>query len=257
MRIEKHYGLIAKIGGSMLAVSVLAIALATVLNALRFEETYKRLVAQRLDVAVQDVGRALEVGLDLGLPIEDQDNLPDALRKHLAMNPEIQSIVVHACDGRPVIREDRGTSSGEPWRDHPGQMSWFAVRDDGISTGISVSDSLGACAAGVAVTQSAKVYLTAMATVSRQFQQIGLAAAGIAGVAMVAAAFVFGRRRRALQKIDDDFAQIVSGTAIASTPPIAAGDACAGWERDVVTAYLAARPEIVAHAAAGRGERPN
>ena len=150
MTTGKDYRLIVKIGGTMAAVSVLSVLLACVLNLLRFEDTYKSLVAERLDVAAQEIGRAIQVGIDFGLPIEAQDNLPNTLHQYVASHRDIRSIVIYACDGQPILREGRSDGIGEPWRDHLGKASWFSVRDKGLSVGLSIADPTGRCAAGVA-----------------------------------------------------------------------------------------------------------
>ncbi|HXP96562.1 MAG TPA: hypothetical protein VN809_07610 [Telmatospirillum sp.] len=253
MSSGKHYSLIAKIGGAMVAVSVLALALASVLNLLRFEEAYQSLVAQRLQVTAQEIARVLEVGLDLGLPVDSQDNLSGTVRHYLITHPDIRMIAIHACDGRPVIREDRSDDTDEPWRDHLGKASWFSVDPDGLSVGLGISDPLGSCAAGIAITQSADAYHAAVATITNRFLTAGLAAALATATATVAAAFLFGRRRPTLQKADEDFTEILAGTI-----PVAhfqAEDASERWEQEVVAAYLAARPAII-DLTAGRHHDP-
>ncbi len=246
MTTKKRYSLIATVGGSMMIVAILALILAGVLNFLRFDETYMRLVAQRLEVTAQAVGRAVALGLDLGLPIESQDNLPGTLRQHLAADPDLRNVTVHGCDGRTVIAVERGAAAPEPWRKHLGEASWFAVEADGMSVGLGIVGPLGICGAGVSITRSAEAYLDAVNAVRHRFLWGGMAAAGAAGFAIAVAAWVFGRRRRALGAVDDDFARLLDGKAGELPASLSAEDATEGWERELVAAYLAARPAIAA-----------
>lgn len=241
----------------MMIVAILALALASLLNFLRFDEMYKRLVAQRLEVTAQAIGRAVALGLDLGLSIESQDNLPGILRQHLATHPKLRAVTVHDCEGRNAIGEARGPAAAEPWREHLGQPSWFAFGADGISVGLAVAGPLGNCGAGVAITQPADDYRTAVSAVKRRFLWGSVAAAAAAGTAMAAAALVFARRRRTLGEADDDFARLLAGAAGEPPASLSPDAAAEGWERDVVAAYLVARPTIAAHVAGCRADGPS
>jgi hypothetical protein len=244
MSSSPSFGLVAKIGTAMVAVSLCAVALTGALGLLRFEETYKRLAVQRLDVAAWDVGRILRVGLDLGLSVEAQENLPELLHQYLDAHPDLASIVVHACDGTPLVRAERGGAEGEAWRAHLSKASWSSVDARTVGVGLRISDPLGGCAAGVAVSRSSAAFQRTMAGVGGRYARLGALAAAFAGVAAVGAAFLFGRRRPALERVRRDLDDILAGTAKVRTAdlPVAAGEK---WERDLVAAYLAARPGML------------
>ncbi len=252
MSSSQSLSLVAKIGIAMVAVSLSAVGLTGALGLLRFEETYKRLAVQRLEVAAREIGRVLHVGLDLGLTVDAQENLPDLLRQYLAAHPDLSAIVVHACDGAPLVRADRGAAAGEAWRVHLSKTSWSSVDAETIGVGLRIADPLGGCAAGVAVIRSSETLRRTMARVGGRYAALGAAAAA-AGVAAIGAAFLFGRRRPALEGVRRDLDGILAGTA---APPSALSAAAAGegWERDLVAAYLDARPELLRLADANRAE---
>lgn len=237
--------LTVKVGGTMAAVVVLAVALATLLNLMRFQETYERLVAQRLEVLASEIGRILAVGVGLGVRVEAQGTLPDLLRHHAGQNPDVSAIVVHGCDGRPIARQGWNAESAEPWRDHLGKDRWHVFDRAGLVVGLTVHDNLGTCLAGVAIRRSAASYVDVLDEVAGRFLRIGAVAAVLAVFSVMAAAFYFDDRRRALQRLDADFAGIVAGRAPPSPPKIAMAAFGNRWERVMVQNYLDARPELV------------
>jgi len=243
--------LTVKVGGTMAAVVVLAVALATLLNLLRFQETYERLVAQRLEVLASEIGRTLAVGVGLGVRIEAQGTLPELLRHQAEQNPDVAAIAVHDCSGRPVARQAWNTEHGEPWRDHVGKTRWHAFDRNGLVVGLTVRDTLGTCLAGVAIRRLAVSYVGVLDDVTGRFIRIGAVAAVLAVFSVMAAAFYFDDRRRALQRLDADIAKIAAGRMPPSPPKVAMAAFGNRWERAMVRSYLEARPELAAQAADG------
>lgn len=244
--------LTVKVGGTMAAVVVLAVALATLLNLMRFQETYERLVAQRLEVVAGEIGRTLAVGVGLGVRVESQGNLADLLRLHADRNSDVTELVIHDCTGRPITRQGWKAESAEPWLDHLQQNRWHAFDAAGLAVGLTVRDTLGACLAGVAIRRSATSYVGVLDEVAGRFIRIGTVAAVLAVFSVMAAAFYFDDRRRALSRLDSDLAGIATGHTSASPPRLALDAFGNRWERAMVRHYLEARPELLARAAEAR-----
>lgn len=247
MKVPMTSNLTVKVGGTMIVVVVLAVGLATLLNLLRFQETYGRLIAQRMEVAVQEIGRVIAVGAGLGLRVEAQGNLPDLLRQHAEINPDLSAIAVHDCRGLPVVRQGWPDDLGEPWRDHLRQNRWHVFDRGGLTVGLTIRDSLGTCIAGVTVRKSAVSYVGVLDEVTGRFLAIGAVAAVLAVFAVLAAAFYFDDRRRSLHRLEEDLAEISAGTALASPPRVSMATFGNRWERIMVESYLEARPELLSH----------
>jgi hypothetical protein len=252
MKARMASNLTVKVGGTMAAVVVLAVALATLLNLMRFQETYERLVAQRLEVLAGEIGRTLAVGVGLGVRVESQGNLDDLLRQHAERNPDVTEFVIHDCQGRPITRQGRKAEQADPWLDHLQKNRWHVFDAAGLVVGLTVRDTLGTCLAGVAIRRSAASYVGVMDEVAGRFIRIGAIAAVLAVFSVMAAAFYFDDRRRALLRLDADLARIAAGHTPTSPPKLALDAFGNRWERAMVGSYLEARPELLARAAGAR-----
>lgn len=238
--------LTVKVGGTMAVVVVLAVALATLLNLMRFQETYERLVAQRLEVVAGEIGRTLAIGVGLGVRVEAQGNLVGLLRQHAERHPDIGAMVVYDCRGRPIARQGWNAEPAETWVDHLQKNRWHVFDSAGLVVGQTVRDALGGCLAGVALRQSAASYVDVLDEVAGRFIRIGAVAAVLAVFSVMAAAFYFDDRRRALLRLEDDIAAIARGHAPLSPPKVAMDAFGNRWERAMVRNYLEARPELLA-----------
>jgi hypothetical protein len=249
MKARIASNLTVKVGGTMAAVVVLAVGLATFLNLMRFQETYERLVAQRLEVLAGEIGRTLAVGVGLGVRVEAQGNLPDLLRQQAGRNPDVAAIIVHDCKGHPIERQGWDAADTEPWLDHLDKTRWHVFDPAGLVVGLTVKDTLGTCLAGVVLRKSAASYVSVIDQVTGRFIGIGAIAAVLAVFSVMAAAFYFDDRRRALLRLEADVAGIAAGSALPLPPKIAMDAFGNRWERSMVGTYLEARPELLARAA--------
>ena len=241
--------LTVKVGGTMAAVVVLAVALATLLNLMRFQETYERLVAQRLEVVAAEIGRTLAVGVGLGVRVEAQGNLADLLRQHAERHPDVAAMVVYDCRGQSIARQGWSAGSATPWVDHLQKARWHVFDQAGLIVGLTVRDALGNCLAGVALRHDGESYVAVLDEVASRFIRIGVIAAVLAVFSVMAAAFYFDDRRRALLRLDADLARIAGGDMPPSPPKIAMDAFGNRWERAMVRNYLEARPVLLARAA--------
>jgi hypothetical protein len=248
MKARMASNLTTKVGGAMAVVVILAVAFVTVLNLMRFQETYERLVAQRLEVVASEIGRTLAVGVGLGVHVAAQGNLPDLLSQHAERHPDIGGMVVYDCRGRSIATQGWNAESPEPWVAQLDKNRWHVFDPAGLLVGLTVRDALGGCIAGVAVRQSAVSYVAILDEISGHFVRMGIVAAVLAVFSVMAAAFYFDDRRRALLRLDDDLAEIAKGRAPSSPPKVAMDAFGNRWERAMVRNYLEARPALCAHA---------
>lgn len=244
MSQRKPLSLTTKLGSTMVVVVVAALAMATTLNLLRLEDAYKRLVAQRLDVTAQEIGHAVGVGLDIGLQLKAQGNLPDLLRQQIVTHPDITNIVIHDCTGHVVV--GNASPNDHPWLANLGKPEWKVFSSKQVGVGVMVRDNLGKCAAGVAVETNARSFVSVMQTVTRRLALVGALATVAASLMVIGAAMLFGRRRQALRNLDEDFSRMTTGAA--SAPAISIEEFTDPWERTVAESYFDARQQLLAQA---------
>lgn len=238
-------GLAIRVGIAMVAVSLAAIGLACVLSFFRFEETYRSLAVQRLQLTAGEVARVLQSGLDLGLSVESQETVPGILRQQLAEHGDIAEIAVVSCDGRILFNEGEKEGDSLALVGRVSRPSWATVDAGRLAVGQRVSDAMGSCAAGVIVSRDTGALQQAMTSVGERYAVLG----GIAGLAttlvMIAAAALFSRRRQIITNIDADIDGLgheEKGQEAAVTLDY---DADRPWESELGAAYAAARPELV------------
>lgn len=169
MRLKSN--LAGKMGVAVAVILLLAVAAATVLNALRFEQIYGQFIQRRLAVVLADIRRDVVVGLDFGLPLNGIENLPAILARHRDSDSGIVTITVHDCRGNAVAVAGQPEGGSAPWRSHVGEVAWRLFSDDGIAAGRRVEDAFGQCAGGISVTYDADEY---RATLSRTHGQLYL-----------------------------------------------------------------------------------
>ena len=254
MTTRKPVRLWVKLGITMASVTVIALITATTLNFLRFEETYQRLIAQRLEVTAQEIARVVVTGLDLGLNVRAQDHLASFIETYEARHPEI-GISVYECSGTPVIGSDAETGS-RGWTDHAGASEWRVFGGERIVAGLEVDDNLGRCAAGITVATAADSYTAVMDTITERFAVTAALAAATACLVILGALFLFSRRSN-LRKLDDDLlrlAQTPAGDGASPALPVTENDFSDPWERMLVRHYLDARPNLAGRAPRRREE---
>jgi len=245
MATRKPVNLWVKLGITMTSVIVIALLVASTLNFLRLEETYERLVAQRLNVTAEQISRVVVTGLDLGLSVRTQGHLSSFVDSYMEQHPEI-TISVFDCSGEAVIGKATN-ADGQPWTRHAGQPHWRTFSDDTIGVGMTVENNLGKCAAGLAVETSARASLAEMSAISTRFVLTGVLAAAAACLVILGALFLFSRQS-ALRRLDDDLLHLATANANGGTPssaPISEDDFSDPWERMLAQHYLAARPNLI------------
>lgn len=238
--------LAVRTGTAMVVVALSVIALTSTLSLFRFEETYRALVDQRMKLTAGEVARVLSVGLDLGLPVDAQENIPGLLRQRLAAHPDLASIRVRDCGGRVLFQAGDATNTGLV-----ASSPWTRRHDEQFDISMRVTDATGGCAAELVVSRAAAPFRQAMASLTRRYLTLGAWVAGLTSLAMIVAALVFSRPPPSLRALDADLE--VLGRDDASEEPVGVANVVPGnaWEADLIEAYRAARPALVAARRAG------
>lgn len=248
--------LAAKIGGAMALIIVAAVSTTTLLNILRFEEAYQDFVARRLHVIAADIRRDVVFGLDLGLPLQAMDNLPDILARHIRAG-DIEAITLRDCEGGIVESAGTPQTAGEvAWPSRKPPETWRRFSDETVALGVRIDNALGECAGVITVDHSAALYAAAI-----DRNRLRLLAAGAAGMLVAIPAFLlarrlFRRRRAVLGAIEANMTAILAGAADGGDgidpQALPSGDTI---ERMVVEAYRNARPAMIAATASGKDDQ--
>lgn len=252
-RVSGRASLFLQVAGTMVAVVVFALVLTTLLNALRFQETFEDLVVRRLDVVVQEIASDLLVGLvDLGLPLEAMDNLDAIIERQVGKADGVAAVSIYDCSGRPLAMMHAAAAGGEtsaaahrhPWENYLSVRNWHRFDEDIIAVGMTFISSYGQCAGGIAVEYEAASFRKTRAAVIERLVWAALQAASLLLPALALLGFLFHRRHCMLRELRLDLealtAQGVPDAADHAEPRFSA----AGADRELLEAYHAARPVL-------------
>ena len=237
-----RFGLGAQVLATMLVVVVGALALTTLLNVLRFEQTLFGLVERRLDVVAREVAGDVLVGVDLGLPLAAIENLPAIVNRVQQAVDGVSAVTVHACDG--TVLASAGGSHGVRV-EAPQEARWTRHSTQGLALGRMLTNSYGACAGGVLIEQDAAAIESVRATVRQRLILIAVLSALLVVPAMAWVGRMFRRRDAVLAELRRDLDRIGQGHL---EPPSLALDQIRGEAASaaLVAAYLDARPALIA-----------
>lgn len=232
----------------MVVVVLFSLALTTLLNVLRFQETFENLVVRHLDVVVQDIASDVLVGVDLGLPLEALDNLDAIVARHIAQADGLEAISIHDCEGRPlaVVRapgmQDEGPAS---WAAFLQEDSWHRFEENLIAVGVMLKNSYGLCAGGIAVEYEDAAFRRTREQVIRHLVRMALMATGLLLPAVALLAMLFLRRHRALGHLRRDLESVVAPAPLAQAVRSGPGFVGTRADDELLDAYRAARPVLL------------
>lgn len=146
-----------KIGLALFLVLASALSMTTVLNYLRFDQTLKTLQAQRMTVILSETSQDILAGIDLGLKLENLENLQSILKRRLGMSDDVRNVAVLDCDRTPISSVARSPNDpvgngGATSPQSPDQ--WINFVPGNVTAGRVLRDSLGQCAGQVVITAS-------------------------------------------------------------------------------------------------------
>ncbi|MDP2699977.1 hypothetical protein [Thalassospira sp.] len=244
-----------KIGMSLSLVLAAALALTTVLNFLRFDETLHDFLSQRMTVILSEARREMLTGLDLGLRLENLENLSDGLERHMRAADDIRAIEVLGCDGSLI------TGAGDVGGSYAGFVTpttdqWEILGEADVISGAILRDSVGQCAGYVRIIANIADY---RATLDRAFVNLWQAAAlGMMTIVPVLLVLVIlmRRRHRIFVELQTDLDRAIAGEQ--SGGPTHDGDALTAGERQMIGLYREVRDKLTTDhpSGNGRGTKP-
>ncbi|OSQ47693.1 hypothetical protein [Thalassospira alkalitolerans] len=241
----------SKIGLSLFIILASALSMTTVLNYLRFDQTLHTLLTQRMNVIVNETSQDILAVIDLGLRLENMENLQPILTRRLQMANNIQSVAVLDCDGMPISAATKSPDDQSDQISPAGQMTTISARskDRWIDfvpghaiAGQILRDSLGLCAGQLIVTANSK---TSDAKIAHAWLEMWKSAA--IGMVMIiptlGVLFVLMRRRhRVFEELNEDLARAIAGKAPITQPHD--GDVLTASEIELISLYREIRDQL-------------
>lgn len=234
-----------KIGLALFLVLASALSMTTVLNYLRFDQTLHTLLAQRMTVILNETSQDIVAGIDLGLRLENMENLQPILNRRLDMSNDIRNVAVLDCDGTIISNAARspddqalsGAAIPQQARDE-----WIDFTPGIATAGQVLRDSLGQCAGQVVITASAE---TSEAKLANAFSEMWKSAALGMGmiIPILGVLFILMRRRhRVFEELHEDLARAVAGKAPNIRPHD--GDVLTQSEIELISLYREIRDQL-------------
>ncbi len=234
-----------KIGLALFLVLASALSMTTVLNYLRFDQTLHTLLAQRMTVILNETSQDIVAGIDLGLRLENMENLQPILNRRLDMSNDIRNVAVLDCDGTIISNAARspndqalsGAAIPQQARDQ-----WIDFTPGIATAGQVLRDSLGQCAGQVVITASAE---TSEAKLANAFSEMWKSAALGMGmiIPILGVLFILMRRRhRVFEELHEDLARAVAGKAPNIRPHD--GDVLTQSEIELISLYREIRDQL-------------
>ncbi|SOC29995.1 hypothetical protein [Thalassospira xiamenensis] len=234
-----------KIGLALFLVLASALSMTTVLNYLRFDQTLHTLLAQRMTVILNETSQDIVAGIDLGLRLENMENLQPILNRRLDMSNDIRNVAVLDCDGAIISNAARspddqalsGAAIPQQARDE-----WIDFTPGIATAGQVLRDSLGQCAGQVVITASAE---TSEAKLANAFSEMWKSAALGMGmiIPILGVLFILMRRRhRVFEELHEDLARAVAGKAPNIRPHD--GDVLTQSEIELISLYREIRDQL-------------
>lgn len=234
-----------KIGLALFLVLASALSMTTVLNYLRFDQTLHTLLAQRMTVILNETSQDIVAGIDLGLRLENMENLQSILNRRLDMSNDIRNVAILDCDGTIISNAARspddqalsGAAIPQQSRDQ-----WIDFTPGIATAGQVLRDSLGQCAGQVVIKASAE---TSEAKLANAFSEMWKSAALGMGmiIPILGVLFILMRRRhRVFEELHEDLARAVAGKAPNIRPHD--GDVLTQSEIELISLYREIRDQL-------------
>lgn len=238
-----------KIGLALFLVLASALSMTTVLNYLRFDQTLHTLLAQRMTVILNETSQDVLAGIDLGLRLENMENLQSVLNRRLDMANDIRNVAVLDCNGTPISNATwspdsppndqalSGAAISQQTRDH-----WIDFTPGIATAGQVLRDSLGQCAGLVVITANSQA---SEAKLANAFSEMWKSAAFGMGmiVPILGVLFILMRRRhRVFEELHEDLARAVAGKAPNTRPHD--GDVLTQSEIELISLYREIRDQL-------------
>ncbi|MEO5375889.1 MAG: hypothetical protein H7840_16785 [Alphaproteobacteria bacterium] len=181
-----------RIGATVVAIFVCAIALTALLNVHKFSALFTEVVEDRLAFAVEDIRVSVEAGLNLGVPLGALTRTQDILEENLRQDKAILSIEVFDQGGQVLFGTDRGFIGDlvaerwlNIWRRTP-TGTWTLSDPESLVVGTALVTSVGEAAGGIVLRYSRAALAEPIATAQVSLVRLGaLLTAATAGLVFV------------------------------------------------------------------------
>ncbi|OSQ36743.1 hypothetical protein [Thalassospira mesophila] len=234
-----------KIGLALFLVLGSAIAMTTVLNFLRFDQTLHHLLAQRLTVVLSETQRDIVSGLDLGLRIENMENLDAMLGRRLGMSSDIQAIQVLDCNGSVIeSRTPPGLSASVatiPFTPAP-EDQWQSFDGNRAIAGTLLRDSVGQCAGYIRLIADISEATAKLSHASTKMWQAALFGMGAIIPVLIVLFILMRRRHRVFVELNEDFERALDGQP--PRVPAHDGDVLTAGEMSMISLYRDMRDQL-------------
>lgn len=238
-----------KIGLALFLVLASALSMTTVLNYLRFEQTLQTLQAQRMTVILNETSQDILAGIDLGLKLQNMENLQSILERRLGMSDDVRNVAVRDCDNTVISHAARspddpvgaGMAISQQTRDQ-----WIDFVPGTVTAGQILLDSLGQCAGQVVITASTAASEAKLANAFSEMWKSAAIGMGMI-VPVLGLLFILMRRRhRVFEELHEDLARAVAGKAPNIRPHD--GDVLTESEIELIAVYREIRDQLPQHA---------
>ncbi|WP_404420610.1 hypothetical protein [Thalassospira australica] len=234
-----------KIGLALFLVLASALSMTTVLNYLRFDQTLHTLLSQRMTVILNETSQDILAGIDLGLRLENMENLQSILNRRLDMSNDIRNVAVLDCDGTIISNAARSADdkvgSGAAISQQP-RDQWIDFAPGIATAGQVLRDSLGQCTGQVVITASAQASEAKLANALSEMWKSAALGMGMI-VPILGVLFILMRRRhRVFEELHEDLARAVAGEAPNIRPHD--GDVLTESEIELIALYREIRDQL-------------
>lgn len=237
--------LTAKIALTIFCVFAAALAMTTALNYLRFEQTLRSVLTQRMNVVTNEASRDLQAGIDLGLRLESMENLREILQRRHDMSDEIAAISVLDCQGGEIAGftgKNNDLALPEIERGAREEVGNIVFAGGFAALGKELRDSLGQCAGHLVV-------IADLGPLNRRLGNAYLEMWKAAGYGMIGVVPIFAllvvlmrRRHRVFDELNADVKRAVNGQVAAVA--VHDGDLLTRSEMEMVARYRDIRDRL-------------
>lgn len=245
--------LTAKIALAIVLIFAAALGMTTMLNYMRLEQTLRTVLIQRIEVISNETRQDLSAAIDIGLRLENMENLNEILMRRLGMSDEISEISVRDCSGN-LISSER-SNAGHPISGEPVRTGDVVFTKSLALYDVSLQDSLGQCAGNLRLAADLSDINTRLDRVSSEMVR----AAGIGMIAvfpiLLLLLWLMNRRHRVFVSLNDDVKRAMAGQdAVANFQD---KDLLTESEMEMVAMYRDIRANLRDEAAPGNPSTPS
>ena len=214
----------ARLTAVLLAIVTVAIGLAAVLNYYKFRSSLTELQQSRYAFVLGEISSTIETSLNIGLPLEQLQNVDSLLASHASQDDAILSIDIFRPDGAVMFSTDAsfiGDLAAKSWvkaSQSEINHAWFVERPDANATGVQITNSLGQIVGSVVIRYSNAGAIEKLDDIARR---LALVALGIVALSTLAGGWLLrhlvGPWNRQIRDLGS-ISQVLRGTSNQAEP---------------------------------------